>query len=235
MFDTALDACRKDKREASAAAAKAEADRKEVALRLSFAQQQLEQAKKEHAALLVETGGLDLASLKTEGKRMVEVVENAFKDVKTAQTQVQKMEQAQAAKVATLRHEEERLRKLGDACPTCGQNTAHDKAAMAAEIASLKAKAEAERQASDEALAVANDELADLQAEHTQLSGKLGKLRVQFALATGQSNQRALVAEKLKAAEASVAEWESKAKAQEKDSGKATQDAATLEAVEQVL
>ena len=235
MFDTALDACRKDKREAATAAAKAEADRKEVTLRLSFAQQQLDQARKDQAALLAETDGLDLATLKSEGKRMADLVEAAGKDVAAAQAEVHKLERIKATRIATLQHEEERLRKLTDTCPTCGQNTDHAKAALASELRINKAKQEAATAATDSAIAFTKDELADLQAEHGELSKKLGKLREQFALATSQAKQRALVVEKLKSAEASVAEWEAKAKTQEKDSGKATQDAATLEAVEQVL
>lgn len=235
MFDSALEACRKDRREAAAAVAKAEADRKEVTLRLSFAQQQLEQAKRDQASLLADTDGLDLPAIVREGKRVAALVEAATKDMQDAQARVNKAESDSAAISSKVRHEQERLSRLKDQCPTCGQNTDHAKEAMATELAKLKKEAADARSALEKQYNAACADRDDLQAEVKDLTAKLTKLREQAALANSQAKQRALIETKLTEATAAVSEWSGKASAQNQDQGKLTEEAACLEAVEQVL
>lgn len=236
MFDTALDACRKDKREAASKAQKAEAERNELNLRLSFAESQLQQTKKDQESLLSETSNLDLDSLKTEGKRLASLVDAAAKDISDKQKSLLDLERAKAACTATQKHEEERLRRLGTgACPTCGQNTEQARAAMEEALSTIKQKMELEQTTLDREIQYFKDDLADLQAEHKELSKKVGELREQYRLAESQSKMRASLAAKIEDSKKAVAEWAAKIKAHGAGANKAAADAAHLEAVEQVL
>ncbi len=236
MFDVALDACRKDKKEATAKANKAEADHKEVNLRLSFAKTQLSQAEKDLASLLEDTGGLEPDALKAEGRKVAALVEAAAKDIAAAQARLSSLNVTKASCKSRLLSEEERLRRLGkDSCPTCGQDTKHAHAAMTKELDALKAKVQEEVAALDQEIQLAQDDLSDLQAEHKNLSEKLSKLREQFRLAESQAKHRQTAADRVAKAKEEVADLSSRLKEATSKSETAAQDATTLEAVEQVL
>jgi len=236
MFDVALDACRKDKKEANAKAAKAGADHKEVNLRLSFAQSQLSQAQKDRDSLLADTGGMDLDALKEEGKRLAKLVESSAKDASDAQARLSNLNVTKATRKSSIASEEERLRRLGkDSCPTCGQNTKHTHDVMAKELDTLKAKLAVEMEQLDQEIQAAKDDLEDLQAEHKKLSEKLAQMREQYNLAASQSKLRQAVTERCDTAAKEVEQLEAKLKDAANKAAIASQDAAIMEAVEQVL
>lgn len=236
MFDVALDACRKDKKAASNKAQQAESERTEINLRLSFAQSQLEQAKKDQAALLADTAGKDADSLKEEGRRMVSLLEAANRDVEAAVAKVRELEHAGLAEDAKAQAESARLSKMSkDSCPTCGQSVADMKAHLAAEIAKIKKEAAAKKAAVATALEAAKDEWAELAEEQAALKAKVDKLREDYRLAESQIKQRQSLADRREKAEADVAAWSSKTENAASRAANASQEAATLDAVEQVL
>lgn len=236
MFDAALEACRKDRREAAAAAAKAEAARKEVASQLSFAQMQLAQAVEDEKRFLAETGGKDIAELKREGIRLAELVTAAKSDVEKASQRVRELERTGAAEEAKVQAEVSRLAKIGkDSCPTCGQSVADMRAHLQAEIAAAKAAAAAKMEELAGELNAAKDEWAELAEEHKLLEGKLTAIRLDYKLADSQQKQRQVVLDRKAAAEKAVKERTAQAAAQAEDEGEAAKLAAHLESVEQVL
>lgn len=236
MFDVALDACRKDRKVVSVNAIKHANAHTELNLKLTFAQSQLQQSEKEQAALLAETDGHDLESLKSEGKRVALLVEAAAKDVSEAMLKVQRLELNMATTKSSLAKEEERLRRLGpDACPTCGQNADHVREEMAAALARLKIEQQASAMTYEHQLVSAKDDLADLQSEHKELSDKLTKLREQYRLAESQAKMRQSIASKLSEAKAAVDDLTSKVAAASNAAASASSREAVLEAVEQVL
>lgn len=236
LFDVALDACRKDRKVVGVNAIKYANAHSELNLKLTFAQSQLQQAEKDQAALLDSTDGMDPASLKSEGKRVALLVEAAAKDVSEAMIKVQTLTVSMATLKSTLAQEEERLRRLGkDACPTCGQNADHVREEMATALARLKIEQQASAMTYEHQLALAKDDLADLQVEHKQLTDKLNKLREQYRLAESMAKVRESVATKMADAKAAVTDLSSKVASASNEAAKAQQEAATLEAVEQVL
>jgi len=102
-------------------------------------------------------------------------------------------------------------------------------------LSTTKQKMELEQTTLDREIQYLKDDLADLQAEHKELSKKVGELREQYRLAESQSKLRASLAAKIEDSKKAVAEWAAKIKAHGAGADKAAADAAHLEAVEQVL
>lgn len=236
MFDTALEACRTDRRAASSKAQAAEAARKDVASRLSFAQQQLKQAGEDQQRLLGETGGKDLDQLKAEGTRLADLVSRSKADVDKAAQRVRELERAGSAEEAKVQVEAARLARIGkDACPTCGQSVTDMRAHLQAEIDAAKAAAAAKMAELSDKLTQAKDEWAELAEEHKALETKLAAVRSDYRVADSQVKQRLIADERRQNAEKEVKRCMDKAAEQAADEGESAKLAAHLEAVEQVL
>ncbi len=236
MFDTALDACRADRRAATSKAQAAESSRKEVASQLSFAQSQLKQAIEDQQRMLAETGGKDLDQLKAEGTRLADLASRAKSDVEKAAQRVRELERVGAAEEAKAHAEASRLARIGkDACPTCGQSVTDMRAHLQAEVNNAKMAAAAKMAELSGELEAAKDEWAELAEEAKALDTKLTAIRSDYRVADSQVKQRLIADERRQTAEKALELWTAKAAAQAQDEGKAAKEAAHLEAVEQVL
>ena len=236
MFDAALDACRKDRREAASRAQKAEAESAELNLRFSFVQSQLEQARKELEALLAETGGKDAASLKSEGLELARKADKLKQQVEQAAVKVRNLERAGIEEEARVQVEVARLGKLGkDACPTCGQSVTDLKAHLEAEIAAAKKAATAKKGLLSASLERAKNEWATLAEQQEQANSRLNKARENYRLAESQGRMRQGAQDKIAKAEADLLEWQERIKAHAGAVEKTAKEAAHLEATEQVL
>ena len=236
MFDTALEACRQDRKEAQAKAQKQDAALKELSLRVSFVQSQLEQYRKDQATILSETGGKDADTLKAEGQKIAALHKAAMSDAKAAADRVRELERTGIEEEAKARAEEARLSRMGaDTCPTCGQDVKHTKASMASHIQEAKAKAKAQKAAIVDDLAAARADASDLEAEAKALEDKLNTLRADYRIAEAQTVSRKNVAEKVSKAEADLADLQAKVDKATAENSQGTDDAQYLEAVEYVL
>ncbi len=234
MFDVALDACRKDKREAQAKAQKAEAARSEVNLQLSFAQSQLARAKGEWEAL--PDGAHDLAALKAEGQDLAARVQKKTAEVQAARKEREELSRQQAAINATIAAEKARISKLGkDTCVTCGQNVVDMRCHLERELERLQREATTKVASIEAQLSAIEDKIDVKEAALLLLQEDLNTLREKYKVAEYAAKQRAGLAQKVLDAQNSVAEWEAKAAGMKDTSAEAAQELAHLEAVEQVL
>ena len=233
-FDVALDACRKDKREAAAQAQKATADCEKVNLQLSFVQSQLDTAKRELAALAAESR--DAATVKAEGQRLVNLVKAAESDARKATDVVVDLLKKQAECIAGLRAEQARLARLSkDTCVTCGQNVVDMKSHLEREVERLRQESVRALAAVEVDMIAARALEADLKYELQELQNKLNNARTEFRLAEQAAKQRAGLAQKVLDAQNAVAEWAGKVESSQKAAQEAQASLAHLEAAEQVL
>lgn len=234
MFDVALDACRKDKKEAAAKAQKAESDCEKLTLQLSFAQSSLDSARKELAAL--PDSEKDLATMKSEGKRLAEMAQAAEADARKMSERVRELQQAKADAVATLNAEKSRLSRLPKAsCPTCGQGVTDIRSRLEQEVQRLQAEATRALAAVEVDLIAAKAMEEELREEAQSLQAKLNNLRTEFRLAEQSAKLRAGLAQKVMDAQNTLAEVGGKVTAAESAKKAAQLELAHLEAVEQVL
>ena len=234
LFDVALDACRKDKKEAASKAQKAEAECEKINLQLSFARTTLANAKKELGMLPTEER--DLTSLRDDGQRLAHLCEAATKDSREATKKIAALVQAQAEATATLNAEKARLAKLSkDSCVTCGQNVTDMRAHLEREVSRLREEATRALAGIEADLMAARLLEEELQEEATTLNQKLGHLRTEYRLAEQAAKQRAGLAQKVLDAQSSVVEWEGKVGAALKEAKDASLALAHLDAVELVL
>ncbi len=233
-FDVALDACRKDKREASAKAQQATSDCEKVNLQLGFAQSQLDTAKKELADLTTEAK--DLKAMKAEGQRLVDLVKAAESDASKATDVVVDLLKKQAECIADLRAEQARLARLSkDTCVTCGQNVVDMKSHLEREVERLRQESVRALAAVEVDMVAARAMEADLKYELQELQNKLNTARTEFRLAEQAAKQRAGLAQKVLDAQNAVAEWAGKVEVSKQAAAEAQLHLAHLEATEQVL
>lgn len=233
-FDVALDACRKDKREAAAKAQQATSECEKVNLQLSFAQSTLETAKKELAALPAESA--DLSAMRTEGQRLAQLVKAAEADAQAASARLSELHKQQAEASATLNAEKARLSRLAkDVCVTCGQNVVDMRSHLEREVERLRQEAICALAAIEAEVLAARAMDADLKDELQLLQNKLNNFRIEFRLAEQAAKQRAGLAQKVLDAQNAVAEWAGKVESAQQAAQEAQDRLAHLEAVEQVL
>ena len=235
MFDGALDACRKDRRAALAAAQAHEQAVKDATLQLSFAHQRHATAIKNQKTLLAATGGKDAATLKSEGVRVAELAKNAKADVDAVVARIANIDATIAHEKGILAADSSRIAKLGaDKCGTCGQSVTDLRAHLKDEADKLAAQKRKHIAALETEQTAAQDELAELQDEYKSLTSKLEALRSDYRLAESMEKQRVGIDAEVRDAAALVTEWTEK-KAQLASGSNAANDALHLEAVEQVL
>lgn len=235
MFDAALDACRKDRRTAAAAAQAHEQACKNANLQLSFAQQQYDKAVKTKETLLSSTGGKDAATLKSEGVRLAEMVKAAKADLDAVQGRIASIDATIAHDKGILAADAARLAKLGaDKCGTCGQSVTDLRSHLKEEADKLAGQKQKHLAKLQEERAEEQEGLADLQEEHQRLSAKLESLRSDFRLAESLTKQRTQVDLDLAEAQKALDHWTAEKDRLDKGAEEASL-AAHLEPVEQVL
>lgn len=234
MFDVALDACRKDKKEVSARLQKAELSLAEASAKHSFLQTQLQQAQKEWAAL--PEGTHDLAALKAEGQEVAARVQLKDKELQEARRQRDVVQRQRAEVSAAINAEKARLAKLGaDTCVTCGQNVVDMRCHLEREITRMKAEAITKMADLDTQLLVL-DETVEIKAEAIRLLQEdLSILREKYKVAEYAAKHRAGLAQKVLDAQNALAEYGTNLDGLKQAKEAAAGEVACLEAVEQVL
>ncbi len=184
LFDTALEACRKDKKEAAAKAAAAERARTEVNLKFSFAQTQLDQLRKELESL---PPAANLESMRAEGKELAARVDALKAQIREAEVRRIAVIKEQANVTASLRAEGERLSRLkDDTCITCGQNVVDVRSHLREEVRRLKSQINVSLASLEIDLAALDELIPRMTEEHHKLSTDLGNFRTEFRMAEQQ-------------------------------------------------
>lgn len=231
LFDTALEACRKDKKEAQAKAAKAEKERTEVNLQLRFAQDKLNTAKMELAALApVE----ELESVREQGKDLAAKVEDIKQQLREADVRRMAATKQKAAIGAVMQAEKARLDRMkDDTCITCGQNVVDVRNHLKAEVHRLRSQTLVELSTVELELEALAQMIPLLEKDLQTYTNQLNNLRAEYKLMEYATRQRAGLAQKVLDCQNEVATWQAKADALSADNHDL--EVAHLDAVEQVL
>lgn len=236
MFDLALTACRADLKRTTAAHADARNAHARAATAVEFTAHALEQARKDRAGLVEAQGGRTVEAIRADLARVETLLKGAAADAKAAAARVQELQLAGAAAVAQAAAEQQRLARLrGDACPSCGQTVGDVKAHLAAEIAALQARAEAERQAVAAALQQARDDAEEAAQEEAALVARRTTLQGDLRFAEAQARAQASADARAAQAEQAHADAEAKVAATTQAVAQAADAQAHYEAAEAVL
>jgi len=203
-FDDALDKCRADLKSAKALLLGGESQLAVLTGQLEESERRLADAKRAIATLPPEQ---DLTLLKAERVRLQEMVRGVSGDRERVMSRMRKMDLIGATQLAEAREMERRATSLsGGDCDRCGQGIPAELiAGLRADVASLRALAEAAKGAAAEEAASLAVELSELNDEADALQRKLTGVEGQVTLQAGVAKQWATAKATLEGATSAVA------------------------------